>query len=153
MMSMTEQNYQLVSFSTDLQQQSLLLLKRRFQTLTAKLSSANLSKSFRGLVLKTTYRLQFTMLIPWVMFLLFYFLLSGWSQMCNSIPNLSTACRGSIVEVAKITSVSMKTNQYSVTRSIGTWKYATRPHCLRNLISVVLKNIGRKTKKKKSYCI
>lgn len=89
------------------------------------------------------------MLIPWVMFLLFYFLLSGWSQMCNSIPNLSTACRGSIVEVAKITSVSMKTNQYSVTRSIGTWKYATRPHCLRNLISVVLKNIGRKTKKKK----
>lgn len=62
--------------------------------------------------------------------------------MCNSIPNLSTACRGSIVEVAKITSVSMKTNQYSVTRPNGTGKYATRPHChvaLRNLITVVLK--------------
>lgn len=60
--------------------------------------------------------------------------------MCNSIPNLSTACRGSIVEVAKITSVSMKTNQYSVTRSSGTGKCANRPQCfIRNLISVVLK--------------
>ncbi len=55
--------------------------------------------------------------------------------MCNSIPNLSAACRGSIVEVAKITSVSMKTNQYSVTRSSCTGKYATRNHCLiRNLV-------------------
>lgn len=119
---------------------AVLLLKQRILTLAAKLSSSatNLKTLERPCSLQNHY-VSFPADDAYSMgdaFCSFNSCSRGGLKMCNSIPDLSTACRGSIVEVAKITSVSMKTNQYSVTRSSCTGKYATRHHCLtRNLSS------------------